>query len=79
MRQVLTQAPGLKLIDAPGISLYPQPRTISGTNEVAVGRIRQDARTPHRIALWTTADNLRKGTALNALQIAEEGIKRGVF
>jgi aspartate-semialdehyde dehydrogenase len=48
----------------------------SGTDEVFVGRIRQDASLQNSLAMWIVADNLRKGAALNAVQIAEEMIKR---
>ncbi|MBI4188072.1 MAG: aspartate-semialdehyde dehydrogenase [Chloroflexi bacterium] len=75
-RRILSQAPGVKLLDDPVISLYPQPWSASGTDEVYVGRIRQDASHPRGLAMWVVADNIRKGAALNAVQIAEELIKR---
>ena len=75
-RRILSQAPGVKLLDDPVISLYPQPWAAAGTDEVFVGRIRQDASHPRGLAMWIAADNLRKGAALNAVQIAEEMIKR---
>ena len=75
-RRILVQAPGVKLLDDPVISLYPQPWSSAGTDEVFVGRIRQDASHPKSLAMWIVADNLRKGAALNAVQIAEEMIKR---
>ncbi|MEE8419593.1 MAG: aspartate-semialdehyde dehydrogenase [Dehalococcoidales bacterium] len=74
-RHVLSQAPGVKVLDDPVISLYPQPWSAVGTDEVFVGRIRQDASQPNGLAMWIVADNLRKGAALNAIQIAEELIK----
>ena len=74
-RQILSQAPGVKVLDDPVISLYPQPWSATGTDEVFVGRIRQDASHPKGLAMWIVADNLRKGAALNAVQIAEEMIK----
>jgi aspartate-semialdehyde dehydrogenase len=74
-RHILTQAPGIKLLDDPVISLYPQPWSAVGTDEVFVGRIRQDASNTRGIVMWIVADNLRKGAALNAVQIAEEMIK----
>ena len=76
-RRILAQAPGVKVLDDPAISLYPQPWSAAGTDEVFVGRIRQDASHPHGLTMWVVADNLRKGAALNAVQIAEETIKRG--
>jgi len=76
VRQILTQSPGIKVLDDPVISLYPQAWSAAGTDEVFVGRIRQDASHPRGIVMWIVADNLRKGAALNAVQIAEEMIKR---
>jgi aspartate-semialdehyde dehydrogenase len=75
-RHILAQAPGVKLLDDPTISLYPQPWSAAGTNEVFVGRIRHDASHPNGLVMWIAADNLRKGAALNTIQIAEEVIKR---
>ncbi len=75
-RLILAQAPGIRILDDPAISLYPQPWSAAGTDEVFVGRIRQDASHPCGLAMWVVADNLRKGAALNAVQIAEEMIKR---
>lgn len=74
-RNILSQSPGVKVLDDPVISLYPQPWSAVGTDEVFVGRIRQDASHPNGLAMWIVADNLRKGAALNAIQIAEELIK----
>jgi len=76
-RRILTQAPGVKLLDDPAISLYPQPWSSAGTDEVFVGRIRRDASHPNGLVMWVVADNLRKGAALNTIQIAEEMIERG--
>jgi aspartate-semialdehyde dehydrogenase len=75
-RHILAQAPGVKVLDDPVISLYPQPWSAVGTDEVFVGRIRRDASHPRGLAMWIVADNLRKGAALNAVQIAEEMIGR---
>ena len=76
-RRILAQAPGVKLLDDPAISLYPQPWSAAGTDEVFVGRIRHDVSHPNGLVIWVVADNLRKGAALNTIQIAEEMIKRG--
>ncbi len=76
-RHILAQAPGVKVLDDPTISLYPQPWAAAGTDEVFVGRIRRDASHPNGLTMWVVADNLRKGAALNAVQIAEEMINRG--
>jgi aspartate-semialdehyde dehydrogenase len=75
-RRILAQAPGIKLLDDPTISLYPQPWSAAGTDEVFVGRIRRDASHSCGLTMWVVTDNLRKGAALNAVQIAEEMIKR---
>jgi aspartate-semialdehyde dehydrogenase len=74
--QVLSHAPGVKVLDDVAISLYPQPWSAAGTDETFVGRIRQDSSHPNGLAMWIVADNLRKGAALNTIQIAEEMIKR---
>jgi len=74
--RILAEAPGIKILDDPAISLYPQPWPAAGTDEVFVGRIRRDASHPNGLAMWVVADNLRKGAALNAVQIAEEMVKR---
>jgi len=75
--EILTQAPGVKVLDDPAVSLYPQPWSAAGSDDVYVGRIRRDASHPNGLVLWVVADNIRKGAALNAVQIAEEIIKRG--
>jgi len=76
-RSILAQAPGVKVLDDPTISLYPVPWSVAGTDEVFVGRIRRDASNSKGLVMWVVADNLRKGAALNTIQIAEEMIKRG--
>ncbi len=75
-RRILAQAPGVKVLDDPLISLYPQPWSAADTDEVFVGRIRQDVSQPNSLVMWVVADNLRKGAALNTIQIAEEMIKQ---
>jgi len=75
-RRILAQAPGVKVLDDPTISLYPQPWSAASTDEVFVGRIRKDASHPNGLVIWVVADNLRKGAALNTVQIAEEMVKR---
>jgi aspartate-semialdehyde dehydrogenase len=75
-RRILAKAPGIKILDDPAISLYPQPWSAAGTDEVFVGRVHRDASHANGLVLWVVADNLRKGAALNAVQIAEEMIKR---
>jgi aspartate-semialdehyde dehydrogenase len=75
-RQILGTAPGVRLMDDTTVSLYPQPWAIAGTNDCYVGRLRQDTSHRNGLAMWTVTDNIRKGTALNAVQIAEEMIRR---
>lgn len=74
-RAILSKAPGVKVLDDPNVSLYPQPWLAAGTDEVYVGRIRSDASYLNGLVLWVVSDNIRKGAALNAVQIAEEAIK----
>lgn len=76
-RSILAKAPGVKVIDDPNVSLYPQPWVAAGTDDVYVGRIRTDVSCVNGLVMWVVADNLRKGAALNAVQIAEEAVKRG--
>jgi len=76
-RRILAQAPGVKLLDDPTISLYPQPWSVAGTDEVFVGRIRRDSSHDKGLVMWVVADNIRKGAALNAVQIAEVAVDEG--
>ncbi len=75
---VLARAEGLVLDDAVGPAKHPQPRHVSGEDPVHVGRVRQDPGDPRALSLWVVGDNLRKGAALNAVQIAERafGVER---
>lgn len=70
-REILRAAPGIIVQDDPQQNDYPLARTVAGTDAVYVGRIRADVSTAHGLDLWIVADNLRKGAALNAIQIAE--------
>jgi aspartate-semialdehyde dehydrogenase len=70
-REILSAAPGIEVVDDPLNKEYPQPQHAAGRDPVYVGRIRADVSNPGGIALWVVADNLRKGAALNAVQIAE--------
>ena len=76
VRDLLSRAPGVVVQDDPRHSVYPQPWAAAGLDPVFVGRIRRDLSHPNGIAFWAVGDNLRKGAALNALQIAEELIAR---
>jgi aspartate-semialdehyde dehydrogenase len=71
VRQALATAPGIRLIDDPALLSYPMPIEVSGTDETFVGRLRTDPGVPAGIACWVVADQLRKGAALNTVQIAQ--------
>jgi aspartate-semialdehyde dehydrogenase len=70
-RALLSTAPGVLLYDDPAHKIYPMPLEVAGKDEVYVGRIREDESIANGLNLWVVADNLRKGAALNAVQIAE--------
>jgi aspartate-semialdehyde dehydrogenase len=76
-RAILRAAPGIVVQDGPGDQDYPTPAAVAGTDDVFVGRIRRDPSTRHGLALWIVSDNLRKGAALNAVQIAERALEMG--
>jgi aspartate-semialdehyde dehydrogenase len=71
LRSALAAAPGVTVIDDPATAAYPTPLECAGTDGVFVGRIRADLADEHAVMLWSVADNLRKGAALNAIQIGE--------
>jgi aspartate-semialdehyde dehydrogenase len=71
VRDLLTQSPGVTVEDNPAASLYPTPIQTTGNDDCFVGRIREDLSTERGIAMWIVSDNVRKGSALNAVQIAE--------
>jgi len=75
VREILEKTPGVKVIDQPENSLYPVPILVSGKDEVFVGRIRKNTCIENAIDIWVVADNIRKGAALNAIQIAEKMIE----
>jgi aspartate-semialdehyde dehydrogenase len=74
-REILSMAPGIKVMDNPEKDIYPLPVQSEGTDDVFVGRIRQDVSHSNSLAIWVVADNLRKGAALNAVQVAEIVVK----
>jgi len=78
-RTLLGNAPGIVVQDDPHARLYPTPHDVAGKDEVYIGRIREDASTRHGLLLWIVSDNLRKGAALNAVQIAEQAIQLGAL
>lgn len=75
VRVLLAETPGVIVFDAPGKNIYPLAVDIAGKDEVYIGRIREDESIANGINMWIVADNLRKGAALNAVQIAEKLIE----
>jgi aspartate-semialdehyde dehydrogenase len=71
VRKLLAAAPGIRVVDNPSFKLYPLAIDAAGGNDTLVGRIREDESIPNGINMWVVADNIRKGAALNAVQIAE--------
>lgn len=71
VKKLLASAPGVKVVDDPEKKLYPMPVDAEGRDETFVGRIRQDESVDSGISMWVVSDNIRKGAALNAIQIAE--------
>ena len=71
VREVLSRSPGIVVVDDPANNAYPMARDAEGQDPVFVGRIRADESAPNAINLWIVSDNLRKGAATNAVQIAE--------
>jgi len=71
VRGILSKAPGIVVLDDPKNNLYPMPKDVEGRDETFVGRIRSDCFVKNGLWLWVVADNLRKGAATNAVQIAE--------
>ena len=78
-RDLLALMPGMTVMDDPSKNRYPMPLSVANTNAVQVGRIRRDSSHPAGLALWLSADNLLKGAALNAVQIAEEMYRLGLI
>ncbi|MDP1759709.1 MAG: aspartate-semialdehyde dehydrogenase [Thermodesulfovibrionales bacterium] len=75
VRAVLSKAPGIVVFDAPEKNVYPLPVDVAGKDDTYAGRIREDESIENGINMWIVADNLRKGAALNAVQIAEKLIE----
>jgi aspartate-semialdehyde dehydrogenase len=75
MRRIMGNSPGITVVDDPVNSEFPVAVEVSGHDEVFIGRIRKDPSVKYGLNVWTVSDNLRKGAALNAVQIAEYLIK----
>ncbi|MCX6373296.1 MAG: aspartate-semialdehyde dehydrogenase [Actinobacteria bacterium] len=78
-RELLAGSPGIVVVDDPAALQYPLPLDAEGKDAVFVGRIREDVTVENGLDLWVVADNLRKGAALNAVQIAEELVRRAML
>ncbi len=78
-REAFAATPGIVLMDAPAEKRYPMPLFVADREPVYVGRVRSDLANPNGLAFWCVADQIKKGAALNAVQIAEWLIARGVF
>jgi aspartate-semialdehyde dehydrogenase len=78
-REVLSNAPGVRLVEDPKANYFPMPIDATGCDEVLVGRIRQDLSHPCGLELWLCGDQIRKGAALNAVQIAELLVARNLL
>ena len=79
VKQLLAHAAGVTVIDDPAQLQYPMPTFAEGKDDVFVGRIRRDESQPHTLNLWVVSDNLRKGAATNAVQIAEYILKQSLI
>jgi aspartate-semialdehyde dehydrogenase len=79
VRRILSETPGVIVEDDPSKNLYPMPRNAEGKDEVFVGRIRRDESRKNCLNVWIVSDNLRKGAATNAIQIAEYMVKMGLL
>lgn len=78
-KTILAGAPGVDVVDDLSAAVYPMPKDFGGKDNVGVGRIRIDPSVENGLALWCSGDNIRKGAALNAVQIAEELIRRNLI
>jgi len=78
-REIMSSAPGVIVIDEPGEAKYPTPLDADQKDEVFVGRIRRDPYVENGLHLWIVSDNIRKGAALNVIQIAEKMIEKGLI
>lgn len=79
VKQLLTDAPGVIVVDDPNSQQYPMPMDAHDKDEVFVGRLRRDESQPNTLNMWIVSDNLRKGAATNAIQIAEYCAKNGLL
>jgi len=78
-RVILSEAPGIQVLDNPREKIYPLAIQATGEDDIYVGRIREDTSIENGLDMWVVADNIRKGAALNTVQIAEEILDRGLL
>lgn len=79
VRAMLEKAPGVVVVDDPASQQYPMPKDAHERDEVFVGRLRRDETQPNTLNMWIVSDNLRKGAATNAVQIAEYLVEKGLI
>lgn len=79
VRRLLEETPGVEVVDDPSQNRYPMPKDAEGKDAVLVGRLRRDESQPRTLNMWVVADNLRKGAATNAVQIAEYMLQQGLL
>jgi aspartate-semialdehyde dehydrogenase len=79
LRTWMSEMPGIVVMDDPSNQIYPMPLNAHERDEVFVGRVRIDRSFPNSFNLWIVSDNLRKGAATNAIQIAETLLKNGML
>jgi len=77
VKNAMEKLEGLTVLDNPAEKIYPMPLFVSGKDDVYVGRIRKDVSNPKSLTFWCVGDQIKKGAALNAVQIAEWLIKNG--
>lgn len=79
VKKILAEAPGVVLVDDPSKQQYPMPKDAHERDEVFVGRLRRDETQPKTLNMWIVSDNLRKGAATNAVQVAEYLLEKGLI
>jgi aspartate-semialdehyde dehydrogenase len=79
VKQLLSGAPGVVVVDDPSTQQYPMPKDAHDKDDVFVGRLRRDETQPNTLNMWVVSDNLRKGAATNAVQIAEYLLRKGLI
>src|SRR5262249_24793031 len=79
VKNIVCKADGVIVVDDPANQLYPMPMDAHERDEVFVGRLRRDETQPNTLNMWVVSDNLRKGAATNAVQIAEYLMKKNLF